>query len=331
MNCDCLFWTFCLTKNDCLCFYVPVCMQVLLHNMFYTTLGTIQWSLTEVAFIYCYMTGRLSFHPILSSTAETLHLIAWCLAIPVTRDVHFYFCHRVLHTRFLYKYFHTVHHRNIDTEPFSGLTMHPMEHLYYFACYGPFLWAGEKKHPFLVFWMGVHALISPVGGHSGYEDHWSSDVFHYMHHRYFDCNYGSLGIPLDYWFGTFKDKLEPVDHLNNVEEVNAKANLNGSPQNIPFLVFGAVVPVMALWWCLQRNDMSPLSTAFSIAATPILAAAVLHWPSKSISLWNHYLHPFHENSAFSCFLHLAVGLGMCCIFPVASLIKLLLVEPESAL
>jgi hypothetical protein len=179
--------------------------------------------------------------------------------------------------------------------------------------------------------MGLHALISPAGAHSGYEDHWASDVFHYMHHRYFECNYGTLGIPLDLWFGTFKDKLEPVVHLNSVKEVNAKANLNGPPQNISFLAFGVVVPAIALWWCLQRkNDMPPLLISFSIAATPILAAAVLHWPSrKSTSLWNHYLCPFHEDSAFSCLLHLAVGLGICCIVPVASLIKFLLVEPES--
>jgi sterol desaturase/sphingolipid hydroxylase (fatty acid hydroxylase superfamily) len=327
MKYECIFLTFCLTQKWIGSAFTFV--QVLLHNVFYTTLGTMQWSLTEVAFVYCYMTGRLSYHPVFSSTAGTLHLIVWCLAIPVIRDVHFYFCHRVLHTRFLYKYFHTVHHRNTDTEPFSGLCMHPTERLYYFGCYGPFLWAGGG-HPFLVFWMGVHVLISPVGGHSGYEDHWASDVFHYMHHRYFECNYGSLGIPLDYWFGTFKVKLEPVVHLNNVKDVNAKANLNGSPQNIQFLVLGVVVPAMALWWCLQRNDMPPQLTSFSIAGTPILAALTLHWPSKSISLWNHYLHPFHEDSAFSCSLHLALGLGICCIVPVASLIKLLLVEPESA-
>ena len=25
-----------------------------------------------------------------------------------------------------------VHHRNVDIEPFAGLCMHPIEHLYYF-------------------------------------------------------------------------------------------------------------------------------------------------------------------------------------------------------
>lgn len=28
---------------------------------------------------------------------------------------------------------------------------------------------------------------------------------HYLHHRYFECNYGSLEIPWDKWFGSFHD------------------------------------------------------------------------------------------------------------------------------
>ena len=29
--------------------------------------------------------------------------------------------------------------------------------------------------------------------------------FHYLHHRYFECNYGDPIIPYDRWFGTFHD------------------------------------------------------------------------------------------------------------------------------
>ena len=31
------------------------------------------------------------------------------------------------------------------------------------------------------------------------------DFFHQLHHRYFECNYGSEEIPLDRWFGSFHD------------------------------------------------------------------------------------------------------------------------------
>ena len=47
-------------------------------------------------------------------------------------DFHFYFIHRWLHLPGLYKYVHSLHHRNTDIEPFAGLCMHPIEHLYYY-------------------------------------------------------------------------------------------------------------------------------------------------------------------------------------------------------
>ena len=33
----------------------------------------------------------------------------------------------------------------------------------------------------------------------------TGSYFHYLHHRYFECNYGEATIPLDKWFGTFRD------------------------------------------------------------------------------------------------------------------------------
>ncbi|MDJ0935594.1 MAG: hypothetical protein QNI93_09365, partial [Kiloniellales bacterium] len=31
------------------------------------------------------------------------------------------------------------------------------------------------------------------------------DFFHQLHHRYFECNYGTAEMPWDKWFGTFHD------------------------------------------------------------------------------------------------------------------------------
>merc|ERR1712029_710882 len=35
-----------------------------------------------------------------------------------------------------------------------------------------------------------------------------SDQYHYLHHRFFECNYGTSGTPWDKMFGTFRDKLK---------------------------------------------------------------------------------------------------------------------------
>jgi lathosterol oxidase len=55
---------------------------------------------------------------------------------------------------------HSLHHRNTDIEPFAGLCMHPIEHLYYYSCVGPSL--VFKMSPFHTMWHLIHLLISPV-------------------------------------------------------------------------------------------------------------------------------------------------------------------------
>jgi hypothetical protein len=152
-------------------------------------------------------------------------------------------------------------------------------------------------------------------------------VFHYIHHRYFECNYGTLGIPLDAWFGTFRDKLDYTDEMET-KEIDSKATLSGIPDNIIFSLLGVVAPAVALWRCLEQGVESTLLFSVLIAAAPIVAAGVLHWrPSHNISIWKHYMFPFHNNSVYSHTLHVVIGGGLCCIIPVATLSMLLLEDP----
>ena len=72
--------------------------------------------------------------------------VALALLIPLYKELHFYFIHRLLHYRPLYKFIHSLHHRNTDIEPFCGLTMHPLEHLYFFSHLGLALYV--KMSPF---------------------------------------------------------------------------------------------------------------------------------------------------------------------------------------
>ncbi|MGZ0218568.1 MAG: sterol desaturase family protein, partial [Acidimicrobiales bacterium] len=46
---------------------------------------------------------------------------------------HFYWNHRLLHVDPLYRWAHALHHRNVNTGPWSGISMHPLEHLLYLS------------------------------------------------------------------------------------------------------------------------------------------------------------------------------------------------------
>ena len=128
-----------------------------------------------------YATGRMPYLDdvaVCETTSGLLNFVASIFWVPMWRTFHFYFAHRLLHYRPLYKYVHSLHHRNTDIEPFAGLCMHPVEHLYYFASAAPSLYIYAS--PFAFMWNGIHLLISPAASHSGYEDHFQSDQFHYI-------------------------------------------------------------------------------------------------------------------------------------------------------
>merc|ERR1719401_3141040 len=155
-------------------------------------------------------TGKVPYVPdeeLMRSPRQLLVTALLVLLVPVWRDMHFYFAHRFSHIRAFYKYVHALHHRNTDPEPFSGLCMHPVEHLIYFSCaLVPTMYI--RCSPLVYMFNFMHAGIAPGGGHSGFEDHWQSDQYHYVHHAKFECNYGSPASAwIDQLFGTFRERL----------------------------------------------------------------------------------------------------------------------------
>jgi len=87
----------------------------LCHNVFYTLLGILQWTVWEVVFLRCYATGRIPYMSDAKAMASPYGIfcfLAWCFLVPAYRDFHFYFAHRFIHYKPMYKFVHSVHHRN---------------------------------------------------------------------------------------------------------------------------------------------------------------------------------------------------------------------------
>jgi sterol desaturase/sphingolipid hydroxylase (fatty acid hydroxylase superfamily) len=137
--------------------------------------------------------------------------VVMILAAPFIHSVHFYLGHRLLHVKWWYKHFHALHHRNVEVGPWSGLAMHPVEHLIYFSTIVvPWLLA---LHPVNALYQLHLAAFLPALSHSGYDklkvgsklEIDAGAHFHYLHHKYFECNYGGSLLPLDKMLGTFHD------------------------------------------------------------------------------------------------------------------------------
>ena len=144
-------------------------------------------------------------------TAFWVWFVVLALAAPFIHAIHFYLGHRLLHVPLLYRKFHALHHKNVDVGPWSGLSMHPVEHIIYFStiCVQ---WA-LCAHPVNALFQLQIAALYPALGHAGHDklklgQKLAIDggaYFHYLHHKYFECNYGGSLLPLDKFFGTFHD------------------------------------------------------------------------------------------------------------------------------
>ena len=86
--------------------------------------------------------------------------------------------------------------------------MHPVEHVIYFSTV--LIYWVVPSHPIHALFTLLFVALMPAPGHAGFDQlvvtgkaKVPSNFFHYLHHRYFECNYGDPIIPYDRWFGTF--------------------------------------------------------------------------------------------------------------------------------
>ena len=188
----------------------------------------------EAVTYWLFANGHLGWFDLANQAAFWGWFVIALVLAPFIHSVHFYLGHRLLHTKPLYKRFHALHHNNVQVGPWSGLSMHPVEHVIYFStiCVQ---WA-IALHPLNALYQLHLAAFMPAPGHSGFE---RTDIckgvflaagsnFHYQHHKYFECNYGGSLLPLDKWFGTFHDGTEEAT-LQLRERMRAQREANTAP------------------------------------------------------------------------------------------------------
>ncbi len=186
-------------------------------NIFWSCVsgGTI-WTAYEVVSMWAYANEII---PYVDWRTEPVYCALLLCGIQFWRLFHFYWVHRLIHWKPLYKSAHYLHHKNINIGPWSGLAMHPIEHLLYFSCI-LIHWV-VPSHPIHLLMNAQHAAFTPAQGHVGFDKIEvkgnarmpAASFFHQLHHRYFECNYGENDFPFDYWFGTFHDG-SPESHAS---------------------------------------------------------------------------------------------------------------------
>ena len=91
--------------------------------------GCTIWSVYEVIMMWSYANGHLAM---ITWDAQPLHFALLLFVLVLRQTIHFYFIHRALHWPWIYKSAHYIHHKNVNTGPWTGLAIHPIEHVIFF-------------------------------------------------------------------------------------------------------------------------------------------------------------------------------------------------------
>lgn len=193
------------------------------------------WTAVQVIVLWAYANGVGTW---LSVADHPVYLAIICLLVPAIHEVHFFCIHRLIHTPFLYKWVHSVHHNSINPSPWSSLSMHPVEHLLYFSTV--FYHLIIPSNPVVVIYQLHFAGFGAVPGHIGFDRIEVTDrsavgthaYIHYLHHKYFEVNYGDGLIPIDRWLGTFHDGSRDADEKMKARFRQKKERLNARKRTV---------------------------------------------------------------------------------------------------
>jgi lathosterol oxidase len=173
--------------------------------------GVTIWSAYEVLMMWAMANG---YAPMLVLPDDLPWLVLFILLLPAWETFYFFLIHRLIHWPPLYRSVHSLHHRNTNIGPWSGMSMHPVEHLIYFGTV--LIHFVVPVTPLLIIFHLQYYSLTAATTHTGYQGITAGGKLilplgtyhHQLHHRYFECNYGGLEIPMDQWTGNFHDGTE---------------------------------------------------------------------------------------------------------------------------
>lgn len=138
----------------------------------------------------------------------------------VFHDAYFYLVHRFLHTPFMMKYVHIVHHKSNPSNIWSSYSFHPIEALFY-------AWVSSI---IFIFDVNIYALLFAtfyndfftILGHCWYElfdqkikeswfyKYFATTTYHDVHHSH---NNGNIGLYFTYLDLIFKTKSKDSEKI----------------------------------------------------------------------------------------------------------------------
>ncbi|MEO8172432.1 MAG: sterol desaturase family protein [Sediminibacterium sp.] len=219
-----------------------------LREIFYSALTIAIFSLVSlVLFTHPKVVPHTTYYKDIHQYGWVYYFLAFPLMF-IMHDTYFYITHRMMHHKYLFKWFHLVHHQSTNPSPWAAYAFHPLEAFVEVGIVIVFMFTipMHKTHLLIFFLM---MIVYNVYGHLGYELYpkgfsknfigkWiNTSVNHNQHHQYFKGNYGLYFLFWDRVFGTIRE-----DYDAKFEEV--KSRVAGPASEVPAFAnqVGEIVP-----------------------------------------------------------------------------------------
>jgi len=173
------------------------------------------------------------------------HGVVWLLAsLPLLllwQDFFLYVAHRLLHTRWLFRHVHAVHHRSRQPSPWSAYAVHPIEAVVNGSVLLTWLMFVPLHQDVLGLYL-LHQVVRNAHGHSaieslpaGFNRHaigrwFTTSTHHHMHHESPGGNYGLWFTWWDRFFGT--EHPDYMDRFDGLTTPRATSSLHARNTSI---------------------------------------------------------------------------------------------------
>ncbi len=162
-----------------------------------------------------FMAKKAGFMAIYDEVREygLMYFLLSPLILILLHDAYFYWSHRLLHIKTVFRHAHLVHHRSTSPSPWAAYSFHPLEALVQAAFY-PVTLALLPFHPAALFVFITYMIARNVWGHLGYELaprwftrspwlNWNTVTTHHdLHHATSKTNFGLYFTWWDRWMET---------------------------------------------------------------------------------------------------------------------------------
>lgn len=205
----------------------------------YSALSMVIFGMVGAGTVYAHRQGWTQLYGKMGKFGMVWFWVSIGCAI-VIHDAWFYWTHRLMHHRRLFRWFHRVHHLSHNPTPWAAYAFSPLE-----------AFVQALIFPLLVFIMPMHGLAFGlfmmwqipfnIAGHTGYEFHprWlmrsplryilNTPTNHIMHHEKMRGNYG---LYFNYW-----DRLMGTNHEEYekrfCEVTSREKERSSTPASIP--------------------------------------------------------------------------------------------------